>query len=95
MYLIITNKEVSKVGYRSSLAKHVGEGATPFPGLLQFTFTLYLIMLSVKQGSIKYHFLSLCYDTTLHWTQVSRASGEHSNYYAIVEHSKHYANFRY
>ena len=30
--------------------------ATPFPGLLHFTLDLYLIMLSVKQGSIKYHF---------------------------------------
>ena len=24
----------------------------------------YIIMLSVKQGGIKYHFLSLCYDST-------------------------------
>ena len=30
-----------------------------FPGLLHFTLDLYLIMLSVKQGSIKYHFLSI------------------------------------
>ena len=33
-------------------------------------------MLSVKQGSIKYHFLSLWYDSTWDWTQVSRAMGE-------------------
>ena len=39
-------------------------------------------MLSVKQGSIKYHFLSLWYDSTLDWTQVSRAIGEQSNHYA-------------
>ncbi len=39
----------------------VGEGGTPFPGLLHFTLDPYLIMLSVKQGSIKYHFLSLWY----------------------------------
>ena len=32
------------------------EGATPFPGLLHFTLDTYLIMLSVKQGAIKYHF---------------------------------------
>ena len=32
-------------------------------------------MLSVKQGSIKYHFLSLWYDSTWDWTQVSRAIG--------------------
>ena len=30
------------------------EGATPFPGLLHFTLDPYFIMLSVKQGSIKY-----------------------------------------
>ena len=35
-------------------------------------------MQSVKQGGIKYHFLSLWYDSTWHWTQVSRAIGEHS-----------------
>ena len=35
----------------------VGEGATPFPGLLHFTLDTYLILLSVKQGGIKYHFL--------------------------------------
>ena len=34
----------------------VGEGATPFPGLLHFTLDTYLIMLSVKQRGIKYHF---------------------------------------
>ena len=33
-----------------------GGGATPFPGLLHFTLDTYLIMLSVKQGGIKYHF---------------------------------------
>ena len=30
--------------------------ATPFPGFLHFTLDMYLIMLSVEQGSIKYHF---------------------------------------
>ena len=34
------------------------------PGLLHFTFDPYLIMLSDKQGGIKYHFLSLWYDST-------------------------------
>ena len=46
----------------------VGEGATPFPGLSHFTFELYLIMPSVKQGSIKYHFLSLVWHD-LGWMQ--------------------------
>ena len=42
-------------------------------------------MLSVKQGSIKYHFLSLWYDSTWDRTQVSWAIGEYSNHYANVE----------
>ena len=56
----------------------VGEGATPFPGLLHFTLDPYLILLSVKQGDIKYHFKSLWYDATWDWTQVSRTIGKHS-----------------
>ena len=39
-------------------------------------------MLSVKQGSIKYHFLSLWYDSTWDWTGVSQAIGKYSNHYA-------------
>ena len=39
-------------------------GRYSFPGLLHFTLDPYLIMLSVKQGGIKYHFLSLWYDST-------------------------------
>ena len=54
-------------------------GRYSFPGLLYFTLDPYLIMLSVKQGGIKYHFLSLWYDPTWDWTQVSRPIGEHSN----------------
>ena len=44
-------------------------------------------MLSVKQGGIKYHFLSLWYDSTWDWTQVSRAIGEHSNRLANVRYN--------
>ena len=36
-------------------------------------------MLNVKQGGIKYHFLSVWYDSTWDWTPVSGATGEHSN----------------
>ena len=39
-------------------------------------------MLSVKQGSIKYHILSLWYDSTKDWTQVSRTIGDHSTHEA-------------
>ena len=54
-------------------------GRYSFPGLLYFTLDPYLIMLSVKPGGIRYHFLSLWYDSTWDWTQVSLAIGEHSN----------------
>ena len=40
------------------------EGAAPFPRLLHFTLHTYLIVLSVKQGGIIYHLLSLWYDST-------------------------------
>ena len=60
------------------------EGATSFPGLLHFTLDTYFILLSVKQGGIKYHFGSLWYDATWDWTQASRAIGEHSTHYAIL-----------
>ena len=53
-------------------------GCYSFPWSVPLYFGPYLIMLSIKQGSIKYHFLSLWYDLTWDWTQVSWASGEHS-----------------
>ena len=53
-------------------------GDAPFPELLHFTLDPYLIMLSVKQGGNKYHFLSLWYDSTWDWTLVNRTIGEHS-----------------
>ena len=42
-------------------------------------------MLSVKQGGIKYHFLSLWYYSTWDWTQVYRTIGEHSNHRANLK----------
>ena len=48
-------------------------------------------MLSVKQEDIKYHFLSLLYNSTWDWTPVTQAIGEYSNHYAIGEHTHHYA----
>ena len=44
--------------------RYRGERATSFPGLLHFTVDPNLIMLSVKEGGIKCHFLSLWYDST-------------------------------
>ena len=45
-------------------------------------------MLSVKQGGVKYHFLSLWYDSTWDWTQVSRAIGEDSNHFTNVQYKQ-------
>ena len=69
--------------FNSYYNRGVGEGATPFPGLLHCTLDPYLIMLSVKQGGIKYHFwvLSLWYDSTWDWTRDSRSIGEHSTHH--------------
>ena len=39
-------------------------------------------MLGVKQGGIKYRFVSLWYDSTWDWTMVRQFMGEHSNLYA-------------
>ena len=74
------------LAFQELLHKGVKEGATPFPGLPHFTLDLYLMILSVKQGGIKYHFLSLWYDLTWDRTQVSLAIGKHSNYYANVRY---------
>ena len=49
-----------------------GEGATPLPGLLHCTLDPYFIMLSIKQSGIKYHCLSLWYDSTWDWTMDTR-----------------------
>ena len=43
-----------------------------FPLIASLTLDLYLRMLSVKQGGIKYHFMCLWYDSTCGWTLVSQ-----------------------
>ena len=68
--------DLKSFNYMVSIAG-VGEDATPFSGLLHFTLDPYIIMLSVKQGGIKYYFLSFWYDSTWDWTQTI---GEHSTH---------------
>ena len=53
-----------KAPFLISITPRCRIGHYTFPGLLHFTLDSYLIMLSVKQGNIKYHFLSLWYDST-------------------------------
>ena len=54
-----------KAPFSIATTQRCREGTTPSLGLLHFTLDMYLIMLSVKQGGIKYHFLSLWYDAIL------------------------------
>ena len=54
-------------------------GATPFPRLLHFTLDPNLLMLSVMQVGILYHFFSLWYNSTCDWTPVSCTIGKHWN----------------
>ena len=53
-----------------------------YPRLLHFTLDMYLKMLSVKQRGIKYHFLSLWYDSTWDWTSISWTIGKPSTHLA-------------
>ena len=47
-------------------------------------------MLSVKQDSIKYHFLNLWYDSTWDWTPVSQTIGTQSSVTKLKKHVKDY-----
>ncbi len=57
-FMNLSQKYMGSVFFWGHLVLHrgVGEGATPFPGLLHFTLDMYLVLLSVEQGSIKYRF---------------------------------------
>ena len=59
-----------RLPFQKLLHRGVGEGTSQFPGFLHFTLDPHLIVLSAKQGGIKYHFLSLWYDSTWDWTPV-------------------------
>ena len=56
------------------------EGAIHFSGLLHFILDPYLIILNIKQGGIKYHFLSFWYGSNQDWTLVSQAIDKHSTH---------------
>ena len=63
----------SKAPFSIATTLRCRRGRYSFSGLLYFTLDAYLIMLSVKQGGMKYHFWSFWYDSTWDWTQVSQA----------------------
>ena len=77
-FLLLSNKKVKlativkgdlKAPFSIATTPRCRGGRYSFPGLLYFTLDPYLIILSVKKGGIKYHFLSLLYDSTCDWTQ--------------------------
>ena len=73
-----------KVSFSIATISRCRRRPTSFPGLLHFTHDPYLIMLSVKQGGIKYHFLK-----SLVWLDL----GLNPGLPAIGEHSTHLARF--
>ena len=60
--LVIIVESDLKAPFSIATTPRCRKGATPFPGLLHFTLDPFLIMISVQQGGINYHFLSLWYD---------------------------------
>ena len=58
------------------------EGRYSILWIAPFTLDPYLIMLNVGKGSIKYHFLSVWYDSIWDWTLTSRTIDEHSTHLA-------------
>ena len=50
----ILSRASRRLLFQELLHRGVEEGATPFSRLLHFTLDMYLILLSVMQGSIKY-----------------------------------------
>ena len=73
---------INKASFSKASTPRCREGCNYFLWIAPLTLDPYLIMLSVKHETIKYHLLSLWYDSTWDWTTVSRAIGKSSNHYA-------------
>ena len=76
--MMIKVEDDPKAPFQLLLHQDVGEGATPFPGLLHFTHDPYLTVLSAAASST--NFLSLWYDSTKDGTPVSWTIGKHSTH---------------
>ena len=66
-----------KAPFSIATTPRCGRGRYSIPRIVPLYLDPHLIMLSAKQGGIKYHFLSLWYDSTRDWTTVSWTIGEH------------------
>ena len=60
------------------------EGRNSFSCIVPLTLDLNLIMLSIKQGGIKYHFWVFGYDSTWDWTLISQTISNHFNPYTMI-----------
>ena len=70
-----------KASFSIATTSRYRRGCYFFPWTAPLTLDPYLILLSVKHGGIKYHFLSLWYDLTWDWTLVCQTIGKHSTHY--------------
>ena len=61
-------------------------GHYSFPWVAPLTLDTHLIILSIKQGGIKYHSLNLLYDSIRDWTLVSQTIGKHCPHAYIHQH---------
>ena len=71
-----------KASFSIATAPRYMERCYSFPWIAPLYPWSYHTVLSVMQGSIKYHFLSLWYDLTWDWTQVYLAIGKNSTHWA-------------
>ena len=79
--IFLKSFQILKAPFSVDITPRCGGGRNS--GLFHFTLDPYHIVLSGKQGGIKYHILNLWYDSTWDWTPVSQTIGEHfplSNY---------------
>ena len=77
----IVESDLKAIFSIASAPKYRSGPTTPFTGLFHFTFVWYFIMMSVKQGRIKYYNFSLWYDSTWDSTTVFQTIGGHENRY--------------
>ena len=71
-------KDDLKVSFSIATTQRCRGGCYSIPLTALLTLDPNFIILSVKQGGIKYHFLSLWYNSTWDWSLVSWTTGEHS-----------------
>ena len=75
---------LSKAHFSTGTIRRCRRGHYSFHWIAPLTLDSYLIMLSVKQGGINYHFVILWYDSTWDWTPKVRSPDGDTEYFDIV-----------